>query len=183
MQDTTEKPDADADRLNGLRVLVAEDRALIAAKIAQVLREAACVVVGPVGTVAAGLDIARRNEPPLDAAVLDIDLHGEPVFPLAEALRARGVPFMFLTGYGPLVIPAPWRDEVRLEKPFHRFTLLPALGSALSRDEAPPSAPARPRPGNPSKAVQRAWEAIRLSRNLITESQMLQGRYLQGWKR
>ena len=89
------------DGLAGRRILVAEDRGLIAVKVAQVLRGAGCVVVGPVGTLAAGLEIARRDDGLPDAGVLDIDLHGEQVFPLAEALRARRVPSLFLTGYGP----------------------------------------------------------------------------------
>lgn len=101
-----------------LPVPVVEDRSLIAIRITQVLRKAGHAVVGPVATLAAGLEIARRDDSPLGAAVLDIDLDGEQVFPLAEALRARRVPFLFLTGYGRLVVPEPWRDVIRVEKPF-----------------------------------------------------------------
>ena len=57
--------------------------------------------------------------PGLDGALLDINLAGENCFPIADALAARGVPFMFLTGYGATVLPAPYRDVPCLPKPFN----------------------------------------------------------------
>jgi DNA-binding response OmpR family regulator len=137
--------------LAGRRVLVAEDRSLIATKVVQILRRADCVVVEAVATLQAGLDLTRREDVALDAAVLDIDLRGEPVYPLAEALQGRGVPFLFLTGYGELVIPVPWRGVARLEKPFDEAALLGGLHAAIA---ARPTGPATP--GAPA-AVRREW--------------------------
>src|SRR3546814_19012790 len=67
------------------------------------------VVVGPTGRLEEALRLARKD--PLDAAVLDINLNGEMVFPLAETLRRRGVPFVFMTGYeGGAVLPPGLQD-------------------------------------------------------------------------
>jgi len=75
----TVRPGDDTAALEGLRLLVVEDRGLIASKIAQILRRAGCAVVGPVATPGAGFDLARREGDALDAALLDIDLRSEPV--------------------------------------------------------------------------------------------------------
>lgn len=159
--------------LGGLRVLVAEDRVLIAAKVVQILRGAGCVVAGPAPTLAAGLELARDEANPLGAAVLDIDLRGEPVYPLAEALRARRVPFLFLTGYGPLAIPGEWRGAPRVEKPFDA----PALRGALARlvaGEGParPCAGAVPAGGEPPESVRRALAAVKRQRDLVMEARI-----------
>lgn len=161
-----------AGGLNDLRVLVVEDRGLIAAKVAQILLVAGCVVVGPVGTLRAGLEIVRRVNGLPEAAVLDIDLHGQPVFPLAEVLRARRVPFLFLTGYGPHVVSDPWHDVPRLEKPFDSTDLLTTLAAVVAGNAAPPQDAARPS-GRPPTLVRQSWEAIRSSRDVITESRIL----------
>lgn len=158
--------------LAGLRVLVAEDRRLIAAQVAMTLRQAGCRVVGPVATVAAGLAFARGAEP-LAAAVLDIDLEGELAYPVAAALRDRGVPILFLTGFGALVIPAAWRDTPRLEKPFDAVSLVAALGAAVVAPPAAPGAPARADALPPSPLIRQAWESIRHSRDLITEGRIV----------
>ena len=85
--------------LVGRRVLLVEDELLLALDIAMALEDEGAEVVGPIDDLAQGLSLLER-EPLLDAAILDIDLHGEDVFPLAERLRARGVPFLFHTGHG-----------------------------------------------------------------------------------
>ena len=159
--------------LPGLRVLVAEDRSLVAGRVAQILRRAGCAVVGPAATLAAGLDLAQSGEAAPDAAVLDIDLRGEPAYPLAEALRARGVPFLFLTGYGEPVIPARWRPAVRVEKPFSEATLLSGLRSAIAKLPGGAAAPPGPAEAEPAEAVRRAWKAIRSSRDLLIEGRIV----------
>jgi DNA-binding response OmpR family regulator len=161
--------DAPIPALNGLRGLVVEDRGLIAMKIAQVLRQAGCTVVGPAGTLGAGLDLAQRES--LDAALLDIDLRGEPVYPLAEVLRAGGVSFLFLTGYGEMVLPEAWRDAPRLEKPVDPASLREALHRLVTgvrqrgRDQ-------RRYFGDPLPATRIAWETIRRQRDLIMEGRI-----------
>ena len=63
------------------------------------LEEAGADVIGPIGSLSEGLELLDREEV-FDVAILDIDLHGEDVFPLAERLEGRGVPFLFHTGHG-----------------------------------------------------------------------------------
>jgi CheY-like chemotaxis protein len=157
--------------LDGLRVLVVEDRGLIASQLAQILCQAGCTVVGPAATLMAGLDLAQREGNALDAALLDIDLRGEPVYLLAEALRASEVPFMFLTGYGQMVIPETWRDAPRLEKPVNASSLRNALQRLVSGRPVP-TQDQRRFAGDPPKAVRRAWEMIRRQRDLIMEGQI-----------
>jgi DNA-binding response OmpR family regulator len=119
-------------------VLVAEDRSLIAQTVVHILREARCMVVGPVGTLDDAMTFAQSEDVSLDAAVLDIELADGLVYPLASLLRARGVPFLFLTGYGLLAIPEEWRGVVRIEKPFDKSTLLAALQSATAPQQPEP---------------------------------------------
>ena len=84
--------------LEGCRVLVVEDELAIAMLLESALEDEGCVIVGPYGGVRDAL-AAARNET-LDLAVLDINLAGEMVFPVAEVLAERGVPFLILSGYG-----------------------------------------------------------------------------------
>jgi CheY-like chemotaxis protein len=94
---TTSVPQGDIRRL---RILVAEDIALVALTVREMLDELGAEVVGPADTVERALDLVVADERGLDGALLDVDLGGESVFPVAEALRYAGCPFVFLTGYG-----------------------------------------------------------------------------------
>ena len=85
--------------LAGRRVLLAEDELMLALDVEVALQDEGAEVIGPIDDLATGLALLDR-ELALDAAVLDIDLHGEDVFPLAKRLRERGVPFLFHTGHG-----------------------------------------------------------------------------------
>jgi FixJ family two-component response regulator len=67
------------------------------------------------------------------AAVLDVNVAGEPVYPVAEALTARGIPVVFTTGYGDSGIAAPWRDWPIVQKPFSQDQLERALRAAVAR--------------------------------------------------
>ncbi|TIQ25766.1 MAG: response regulator, partial [Mesorhizobium sp.] len=82
--------------LSGLRILVVEDTFLVALDLSDELTDAGCDVVGPAPSVQEALEQIDGVE--LDGAVLDVNLHGERSFPLAEHLAARDVPFVFLTG-------------------------------------------------------------------------------------
>jgi CheY-like chemotaxis protein len=84
--------------LKGARILIVEDEMMAASLAEIVLGDSGCVIVGPAASVEQGLALVQNE--PIDAAVLDINLGGEPVFPIADALAARGVPFVFVTGYG-----------------------------------------------------------------------------------
>jgi CheY-like chemotaxis protein len=167
--------------LEGRRVLVVEDRGLIAARIAQILRADGCVVVGPVGTLKAGLELTEREGRSLDAALVDIDLRGEKAYPLAELLRANQVPFLFLTGYGASVIPQAWRDAPRLEKPIYPAALRRALPRLVAGIPEPPPDQGR-FVGEPLPAVRDAWETIRRQRDLIMEGQIRVHASVRKWE-
>jgi len=158
--------------LQGLRVLVMEDRALIAAKVMEVLHEVGCVPVGPAATLQAGLDLAKCNDIGIDAAVLDIDLRGSPVYPLAEALLLRGIPLLFLTGYGANAIPDVWRGTIRVEKPFEATTLIAALVSALA-DHPDQAGVGVTINRHVIEGMEQDWNVIRHSRNIVMEARLL----------
>jgi len=112
-------------------VLLVEDQMIVAMQIEDMLRAAGCEVVGPVGTLQAAIALAHKEA--LDAAVLDVNLDGEKVYPAAEELQARGIPFIFATGYGESTLPEQWRDQPRLSKPFGHRELQQLLRSVGSR--------------------------------------------------
>jgi DNA-binding response OmpR family regulator len=103
--------------LKGLRILVVEDEFLLALEVEATLISFGCFVAGPFAKLAKAMDAARIT--PLDGAVLDINLNGEMVYPLAEFLDTRRVPFVFLTGYVASDIPERFRGFRRLQKPLH----------------------------------------------------------------
>lgn len=113
-------------RVQGDKILVVEDNALLAMEMRFILEDAGYQVVGPVSSVAEGLDLANtRND--LDIAVLDINLAGEMSFPIAEALKAKGVPFVFCTGYEHPDTPASLSDCSFMQKPINERSLLSRL--------------------------------------------------------
>ena len=94
------KAPADAGvSLAGRSILLVEDELMLALDVETALNDAGAEVIGPIDSLRKGLDLLDR-EPVIDAAILDIDLHGKDVFPIAEKLRTRGVPFLFHTGHG-----------------------------------------------------------------------------------
>lgn len=108
----------------GCRVLVVEDDYFLADDMGTVLSRAGVDVVGPMPTLAASLaGLSGR----LDAAVLNINLRGEQVWPLADALMARRVPFIFATGYGPEVIPLAYAAIPHWVKPLNVERLVDAV--------------------------------------------------------
>jgi CheY-like chemotaxis protein len=113
-------------RLSGRRVLIVEDDYFLAYDLKDELARAGAEVVGPVGRLSDALRLVTMGEP-LDAAVLDINIGGQLVYSVADALRARNVPFVFTTGYDAEVIPAEYAEVTRYEKP----TKLAKLGEAL----------------------------------------------------
>ena len=117
--------------LTGRRVLVVEDEYFIADDITRALRKLGAEVIGPLPSRDQALD-AFSAVGRIDAAVLDINLRGDDVYPVADVLRARGVPFVFATGYDAASIPEPYRSVARWEKPFDPSALVAAL-PALTR--------------------------------------------------
>ena len=112
--------------LTGRRVLVVEDDDMIAAMVEAALEEAQCTVVGPFHDLAGALAAAKNQA--FDVALLDVNLAGEMVFPVAEALDARGIPFMLLSGYGDGAAPDDRPDWPVCAKPFRLDELVQRLG-------------------------------------------------------
>ena len=122
---------AAADRaiLQGRRVLVVEDDYLIAMDIVDILRSLDAIPVGPVSRLGDALALvqAKELELELEAAVLDLDLGGQASYAVADALAARAVPFVFVTGFlGEAIAPA-YRVYLRVEKPVQPQALAAAL--------------------------------------------------------
>ena len=121
--------------LSGRRVLVVEDESLVAMLLEAILEDMGCIPVGPVASVEEGLAMAR-DEDSLDAALLDVNVAGQQVFPVAEALKARGVPFVFSTGYGEGGLSDAWRGHPTVQKPFTESAIRDALMKAMGVENA-----------------------------------------------
>jgi DNA-binding NarL/FixJ family response regulator len=118
--------------VDGLRVLVVEDEALIAMELEDRLAAMGCVVVGPAANVARALALLASERP--DLALLDVNLGRERSTPVAEALRAAGVPFLLATGYDDAQLTeAAFRDAPRLGKPVDGRKLALAIALAAGR--------------------------------------------------
>ncbi len=107
--------------LNGLRVLVVEDEAAISLLLEDMLLDFGCEVIGPAARLAAALDAVSREK--VDLAILDVNVAGEPIYPVAAVLVERSIPFVFSTGYGSAGIKDTYRDRPVLQKPFAQHDL------------------------------------------------------------
>ena len=117
--------------LQGRRVLVVEDESLVAMLLETILEDMGCTPVGPASNIDEGEALAR-DEAALDAALLDVNVAGRQVFPVAAALKARGVPFVFSTGYGEGGLPDEWRGQPTIQKPFTEAAIRDALMKAMN---------------------------------------------------
>lgn len=113
-------------RLGGRRILIVEDEYFLAEEMAREFRQAGAEVFGPVADVEGAMRILAQ-EPGLDGVVLDINLHGEMAYPVADALIERHLPFVFATGYDRWSIPAPYAGVRRCEKPVQAFEVADVL--------------------------------------------------------
>ena len=103
--------------LRGMRLLLVEDHYALATNLADVAVQSGADVIGPVATVADALQLIEAV-PELDAAVLDVHLRDETTYPVADALRARRVPFCFSTAQDRAQLPERFRDVPLCRKPF-----------------------------------------------------------------
>jgi nitrogen-specific signal transduction histidine kinase len=125
---TTAAPARAATGLSGLRVLVVEDESLIGMLAEDLLEQLGCRMVGLVSSLGKALEMAKSVD--VDFALLDVDIGGEPVYPVAATLQARGVPFVFMSGYGGLE--GPWRGRPIVQKPFDLAQLRNEIQRAMS---------------------------------------------------
>jgi CheY-like chemotaxis protein len=117
------------DDLTGRRILVVEDEAAISMLLEDMLLDFGCEIVGPAARLANALELVRDQS--FDMAILDVNLAGEPIYAVAEALVARQVPFVFSTGYGSAGIKEPFRDRPVVQKPFSQQDLKRTLVEAM----------------------------------------------------
>jgi two-component sensor histidine kinase/CheY-like chemotaxis protein len=122
---TTEPAPATRSEPSNLRILVLEDEPLIGMATSDLIEELGHSVVGPFFNLAATRD-ALAGE--VDAAILDVNLGRDEAYPIAEALADRGIPFVFMTGYGPESLDKRFRQYPVLQKPVVRDTLAEAIG-------------------------------------------------------
>lgn len=120
--------------LAGYGVLVVEDEFFLASEIEETLAQAGARVIGPVADLAGAFDIVRDVD--FDLAVLDINLGGEMVYPLADALTALNVPFLFSTSYSGPEIPIEYRHLPRVEKPYSARALIGGVASLIGASAA-----------------------------------------------
>ncbi|BBP59732.1 response regulator [Pseudomonas sp. St316] len=114
----------------GIRVLVVEDEGAIAMLIEEMLEEFGCEVVDSVARLAGACEVAGSVQ--ADLAILDVNLAGERVFPVAEILRGRHIPFLFSTGYGASGLPAEYAGYPVLHKPFSQSELQQKIAVTLA---------------------------------------------------
>jgi PAS domain S-box-containing protein len=112
----------DKQSLAGKRMIVIEDEPLVAMDLESCLAAAGCEVVATAGTVRDARTVCA--EVACDAALIDVNLGGQPVDELAAALAKRNIPFAFVTGYGRQALPQGFRDALMVAKPFDEATLV-----------------------------------------------------------
>ena len=112
-----------------MRLLIVEDAVLLAMELEAGLVEAGAIIVGAAAELGEAMGMLDRQ---IDAAVLDANLNGESVRPLAAALHARGTPFVFATGYGERGAPEGF-DVPVVRKPYNVHQIVSALAEATSR--------------------------------------------------
>lgn len=117
--------------LEGARVLIVEDEFIVAALLEDTLQAFGCEVIGPASRVDDALAMLEHEQ--IDAAVLDVNLAGEQVFPVADALERRGIPFVFSTAYGFRGVVEAHRQHEILQKPYELRALQRALESSLQK--------------------------------------------------
>lgn len=120
--------------LTDRRILIVEDESLVAMLLETILEDMGCTPAGPIATVAEALAFLAGDEV-IDAALLDVNVAGHEVFPVAAELEARGIPFVFSTGYGEGGLPDGWRGRPTIQKPFTEAAIREVLISTLANAE------------------------------------------------
>ncbi|WP_375459595.1 response regulator [uncultured Enterovirga sp.] len=116
--------------LSGLKILVVEDEVAISMLLEDMLLDFGSEVVGPAGRLAQAVQLAESAS--FDLAILDVNLAGEPIYPVVDVIARRGIRFLFSTGYGAAGIDGAWKDRPVLQKPFSQAELERALTAALA---------------------------------------------------
>ena len=117
--------------LNGVRVFIVEDESLVAMQLEDMLTDLGCDIVG----MAMRLNRAREmleTAPQMDVAILDVNISGEKVYPVAELLRSRGIRLVFATGYGRSGVTPEWHSWPILQKPYTERQVASTLAHVMT---------------------------------------------------
>jgi CheY-like chemotaxis protein len=117
---------------SGRRILVVEDELMVAMSLEMVLEDAGYTVVGPIGRFEQALEAAADDD--VDLALLDVNVRGDEVYPVADILSKRGIPYAFLTGYSKEALPTAQGKASVLSKPFKANDLLAAVEGMLPHE-------------------------------------------------
>ncbi|WP_207553516.1 response regulator [Teichococcus deserti] len=116
--------------MSNRRILIVEDEFLLAEELAEGLMQAGATILGPVPTIAGAFNLIARQGAP-SGAVLDVNLSGVAVYPLADALIELGIPLVFTTGYDPGALPRRFATVPRCDKPFNLPVVVTTMAAAL----------------------------------------------------
>ena len=114
------------------RLMIVEDEYLIRLLLEDMLVELGCSIDAVAASVDEGKKVAQSAD--VDLAILDVNIDGQQVFPVADILKSRGLPFIFITGYGARGLPEGYRETPTLQKPFHMQDLKATLARVLPLD-------------------------------------------------
>jgi CheY-like chemotaxis protein len=117
--------------LRDLRILVVEDEMMVAMLMEDMLEVFGCKLVGPAASIAHALLLISTET--IDGAMLDLNLAGHSVYPVADELARLGIPFVLVTGYGNQELEGGYNDRPRLPKPFRRLDLLSIMETTFAR--------------------------------------------------
>jgi CheY-like chemotaxis protein len=126
MSPRSERPDAAPPRRN---ILIVEDELMIRMLLEDMLADLGYQMVAAAARIEDAVTLARDAD--IDVAILDVNLNGHSVSPVAEILETRGLPFVFATGYGENGLPERYRDRPTLQKPFQQESLSQILAGVL----------------------------------------------------
>lgn len=126
------------NEFTGLKVMLVEDEGGVALLIEDMLRDLGCEVTASIARISEAADVAMKAA--IHLAVLDVNVQGRLIFPVAEVLRSRGIPFVFSTGYGKGGLPPVFEGRPVLTKPFTIQALHEAILTALG-GRGPPIKP------------------------------------------
>jgi CheY-like chemotaxis protein len=115
--------------LENLRVFVVEDEALVAMMLEEMLRDFGCTVVGPIDSIGAALDAVEQQA--ADVAILDVNVQGESIYPVADLLHSRNIPLIFATGYGKGALKPEYQNHLTLAKPYDTEDVRQRLFAAM----------------------------------------------------
>ncbi|WP_222876451.1 response regulator [Terrihabitans soli] len=116
--------------LEGRRVLLVEDETLVSMLMEDILMDFGCILVGTAARLEDAL--ARAREAAIDIALLDVNLAGKRSFPVADILAERGIPFLFVSGYGEQALEAPHQNRPVIQKPFSPESIGEAIQNVLN---------------------------------------------------